>query len=321
MVGSSLVSYKKESPNCDSTRTKPISKITVHHMAGNLTVEACGDVFSSPSRQASAQYGIGSDGRIGQYVSEDKRSWASANYNNDSQAITIEVANDEIGGNWHVSDAAFNSLIDLCVDICTRYNFRLEYDGTPNGSLTRHNMFVATTCPGPYLESRFPEIVQLVNARLDGGESPVVPTPTPEPPVETNVDIFYRVKTQAHGWLSEVKNLDDYAGWQNSSVTDVAMRVSQGNIQYRVHVLGGGWLPYVSGCNINDTVYGYAGNGQVIDAIEAYYFTPDNVRPFKKVKYMVNNYPWQYDNEQGNGQDGYAGAFGVPVKELRMIIE
>lgn len=166
MSKSSLVNYTKLSPNCSSRNGARICKITPHHMAGNLTIEQCANVFASSSRQASANYGIGTDGRIGCYVDEDNRSWASANYNNDRQAITIEVANDEIGGNWHVSDKALESLINLCVDICKRYNFTLTYDGTPNGSLTRHNMFVNTTCPGPYLQSKFPYIVEEVNKRL-----------------------------------------------------------------------------------------------------------------------------------------------------------
>ena len=166
MSKSNLTNYTKLSPNCSSRNGAKICKITPHHMAGNLTIEQCANVFASSSRQASANYGIGTDGRIGCYVDEDNRSWASANYNNDRQAITIEVANDEIGGNWHVSDKALESLINLCVDICKRYNFTLTYDGTPNGSLTRHNMFVNTTCPGPYLQSKFPNIVEEVNKRL-----------------------------------------------------------------------------------------------------------------------------------------------------------
>ena len=166
MSKSNLTNYTKLSPNCSSRNGAKICKITPHHMAGNLTIEQCANAFASSSRQASANYGIGTDGRIGCYVDEDNRSWASANYNNDRQAITIEVANDEIGGNWHVSDKALESLINLCVDICKRYNFTLTYDGTPNGSLTRHNMFVNTTCPGPYLQSKFPYIVEEVNKRL-----------------------------------------------------------------------------------------------------------------------------------------------------------
>ena len=181
-----------------------------------------------------------------------------------------------------------------------------------------HKMFAATACPGAYLEGRFPEIVELVNARLDGVQA----APAPQPQAQTaEVNAYYRVRTQAHGWLPEVKNLDDFAGFEGSPVTDVAIRVDRGSVKYRVHVLGECWLPYVTGCDINDYQNGFAGEGKVIDAIEIYYYTPDDIRPYKKAKYMVNTYSWQYDNEKGQGQDGYAGVFGVPVTKLRICIE
>lgn len=160
-----------------------ICKITPHHMAGKLTAKRCGELFQDPKRIASANYGIGYDGEIVCYVDEDNRAYTSANKVNDCQAITIEVANSQNGGDWPISDASWNSLVNLCVDICKRYNFRLTYDGTPNGSLTRHNMFAATTCPGPYLESRFPELAETVNARLKEQPAPA-PEPKPETPVE-----------------------------------------------------------------------------------------------------------------------------------------
>lgn len=316
MGNSNLVTYTKLSPNMNAPRNQPISKITIHHMAGNYSLEQLGESFAKSSREASANYGIDINGNVGLYVDEANRSWASASPWNDNRAVTIEVANDEIGGNWHVSDAAFNKLIDLCVDICQRNNFRLSFDGTQNGSLTRHNMFAATTCPGAYLQSKFPEIVELVNARLDSGQA-LKPTPTPS----TNVNVYYRVKTQKHGWLPEVKNLEDFAGFEGSPITDIAIRVDKGSVKYRVHVLGGGWLPYVTGCNINDYQNGFAGEGKAIDALEVYYFTPDNIAPFKKAKYSVNNYSWQHDNERGGGQDGYAGIIGTPITKLRLYIE
>ncbi len=82
------------------------------------------------------------------------------------------------------------------------------------------------------------------------------------------------------------KNLEDYAGF-TGAVTDVAVHVSAGSVKYRVHIKGGNWLPYVTGCNINDAVNGYAGNGLEIDAVEVYYYTPDSIRPYKKAKYRV----------------------------------
>ena len=167
MSNSRLVNYVNLSPNCNAPRNNRINKITIHHMAGNLSVEQCGNIFADRNRQASSNYGIGSDGRVGLYVDEANRSWCSSSPDNDHQAITIEVANDVIGGNWHVSDVALAKLIDLCVDICERNGIdRLVFTGNASGNLTLHKYFAATLCPGPYLESKMPYIAQEVNRRL-----------------------------------------------------------------------------------------------------------------------------------------------------------
>ena len=167
MSNSKYVNYINYSPNCNAPRNNAIRKITIHHMAGNLSVEQCGNIFASRNRQASSNYGIGSDGRVGLYVDEANRSWCSSSPDNDHQAITIEVANDVIGGNWHVSDTALAKLIDLCVDICERNGIdRLVFTGNASGNLTLHKYFADTMCPGPYLESKMPYIAQEVNRRL-----------------------------------------------------------------------------------------------------------------------------------------------------------
>lgn len=135
-------------------------------MAGNLSVETCGNVFQG-ERAASANYGIGSDGRIALYVPEDYRSYASSNRSNDNVAITIEVANCGGAPDWPVSDKALEATIKLCVDICKRNDIKeLNYTGDSKGNLTRHNMFVATTCPGSYLQNRFSYIAKEVNKEL-----------------------------------------------------------------------------------------------------------------------------------------------------------
>jgi hypothetical protein len=137
-------------------------------MAGNLTIEQCGNVFAPTSRKASSNYGIGSDGRIGMYVEEKNRAWTSSNAQNDNMAVTIEVANDVVGGDWHISDKAMESLINLCVDICIRNDIeKLNFTGDKNGNLTMHKWFAATACPGAYLESKFPYIANEVNKRLE----------------------------------------------------------------------------------------------------------------------------------------------------------
>ena len=190
MSNSKLVSYTKLSPNC-SARTGKISKITIHHAAVvNASLEGMGNYFANSSAQASSNYAIDSKGRVALYVDESKRAWTSSNRENDNVAVTIEVANSKGAPNWEVSDAAYKALIDLCVDICERNDIKeLVYTGNKNGNLTRHNMFAATTCPGPYLQSKFDDIVAEVNKRLK------------------KTDVLYRVQVGAFREKKNAENL------------------------------------------------------------------------------------------------------------------
>lgn len=167
MSNSSLVSYTKLSPNYNP-RTEKISKITIHHMAVvNGSLSGVGNHFAKPSTAASSNYAIDSQGKVAMYVEEHNRAWTSSSAYNDQRAITIEVANSTGDPEWRVSDKAYETLIALCVDICRRNDIKeLVYTGDKYGSLTRHNMFAATGCPGPYLQSKFPDIVERVNAQL-----------------------------------------------------------------------------------------------------------------------------------------------------------
>lgn len=164
MSNSKLVNYKKISPNRTSPRRNKIKKITIHYMAGDLTVETCGNVFAPKSRQASANYGIDSKGRVGMYVEEKDRAWTSSSPENDNQAVTIEVANKKDGS---PSAAAYKKLIELCVDICKRNGIKkLNYTGNKNGNLTMHCWFAATSCPGAWFKKNFGKIAKEVNAKL-----------------------------------------------------------------------------------------------------------------------------------------------------------
>lgn len=143
---SGLVSHTAISPN-KSVRTAKIEGITIHHMAGALTIEQCGQIFAPTSRKASSNYGVGSDGRIACYVPENYRAWTSSSSANDNRCVTIEVANSYVGDPWPVSDAAYEALIRLCADICIRNGIKaLIYTGNTSGNLTMHQWFASTAC-------------------------------------------------------------------------------------------------------------------------------------------------------------------------------
>ena len=194
MSNSKLISYTKISPNRTSPRNHKIDTVTIHCVVGQCSVETLGNIFAPTSRQASCNYGIGADGRIGMYCEEKDRSWCSSNAANDNRAITIEVASDTKHP-YAVNAKAYAALIDLLVDICKRNGIpRLVWSTSKadrvnhkNGcNMTVHRDYANKSCPGEYLYSRHAQIASEVNKRLGSTDT----RPQPE-------NVLYRVQTGA----------------------------------------------------------------------------------------------------------------------------
>lgn len=212
MSNSLLVSYTKISPNKSSPRNHKIDTVTIHCVVGQCSVETLGNVFAPTSRQASSNYGIGYDGRIGMYVEEKDRSWCSSNAANDNRAITIEVASDTKEP-YAVNAKAYAALVDLLVDICKRNGIKELVWSTnkadrvnhKNGcNMTVHRDYANKSCPGTYLYERHAQIASEVNKRL--GSTNI--KPAPEKPsgglyrVQTGA---FKSKTNADAMLAKVK--------------------------------------------------------------------------------------------------------------------
>lgn len=186
-TNSKMVSYTKLSPNHSGQRTHSIDRITPHCVVGQLSAESICGCFSSPSRQASCNYGIGNDGRIARCVEEKNRSWCSSSNANDQRAVTIECASD-MSEPYAMNSAVYNSLVKLCVDICKRNGKKKllwlgSKDKTLNYApksdemvLTVHRWFANKSCPGNWLYARLDDLAAKVTTNLGG--SSVTPSPT-----------------------------------------------------------------------------------------------------------------------------------------------
>lgn len=176
---SPLVNCVVKSPNHSGRRTHKIDRISVHCVVGQLTAESIGNCFTSKSRQASCNYGIGKDGRVVLVVDEANRSWCTSSAANDQRAITIEVASDKTHP-YAFTNAAYEKLITLCIDICKRNGIKkllwletkeksLAYV-PKNGEaiLTAHRWFAAKACPGDWMYAREGELAARVTAALGG---------------------------------------------------------------------------------------------------------------------------------------------------------
>lgn len=178
MSNSKLVKYTKISPNRNINRKYEISRISIHCVVGQCSIETLGNIFASTSAGSSSNYGIGPDGRVGMYCEEKDRSWCTSSYDNDHRAVTIEVASDTKHP-YAVKDKAYEALLDLCEDICRRNN-KKKVIWIPNKTealkyvpakdeilLTVHQWFANKSCPGEYLLSRHEAIAKEVTKRLN----------------------------------------------------------------------------------------------------------------------------------------------------------
>lgn len=179
MSNSSLVVYQNISPNKNILENKAINRISIHCYVGQVTAQQGVEYFMSTSRQASCNYVVGYDGSIGLSVEEKDRSWCTSSFENDTQAITIEVAS-ERQHPYEITKEAYEALIELLVDICKRNGKNkllwindktkaLEYSPKPNEIiLTVHRWFKNKACPGEYLYNKHGEIAAMVTDRLSG---------------------------------------------------------------------------------------------------------------------------------------------------------
>ena len=198
-TNSPLVAHTKLSPNHSGQRTHSIDRITPHCVVGQATAERICDCFISPDRQASCNYGIGTDGRVSLCVEEKNRSWCSSSRENDQRAITIECASDT-SAPYAMNSKVYESLVKLCTDICQRNGKKkllwladktktLNY--VPKADemvLTVHRWFANKSCPGDWLYSRLSDLAAKVTAAL--GSTPMEADPAPEPAKEE----LYRVR-------------------------------------------------------------------------------------------------------------------------------
>lgn len=318
MSNSSLVNYTKISPNKTVNRNHKIDTITIHCVVGQASVETLGAIFAPSSRQASSNYGIGYDGRIGMYVEEKDRSWCTSSPSNDHRAVTIEVASDTTEP-YAVNDKAYASLLNLVTDICKRNGIKKLVWSTnktdrvnhKNGcNMTVHRDYANKSCPGTYLYNKHAEIATEVNKRL-GAET------EEKPNVSEKISVIYQVwEDVGNRWLPEVTDLTDYAGLYGKDVCCVYARLTSGNIYYKVHYKGGKWLPEVK--NRED----YA--GLYNEPIDGLMMKTDTGKTIKYAVHLRRSNRWLpfvsgYDESDFN--NGYAGILGQEIDGIKIYIE
>lgn len=273
MSNSPLVSYTNISPNQSGKRQYPITRISPHCVVGQCSIEGLGGLFANPNLEASSNYGIAADGRVGMFVEENCRSWCTSSWDNDQRAVTIECASDTYHP-YAFKDNVYQRLIELCADICERNgknklvwiadkNKALNYTPASNEILlTVHRWFANKACPGDWLMARMQDLADKVTERLQP-----VPTPTPQPKVPVNTPtknrgeyaINYRSYITNYGWMNWVGD-GELSGSQGFGVPIESIQIEGGmgqnlTIEYQLHIQKNGdsaWCKFGEVCGTLD---------------------------------------------------------------------
>lgn len=302
-TNSPLAVYTKLSPNHSGQRTHAIDRISPHCVVGQCNIETLGEWFSRASTQASSNYGIGRDGKIGLFVPESCRSFCTSSAQNDQRAVTIECASDTTDP-YRMTDEVYQSLITLCADICRRNGKRkllwiddktkaLAYEPKSDEMLiTVHRWFANKSCPGDWLYGRLGDLAAKVTALLQPAS------------------IHYRAHVQTYGWLDAVAD-GVTSGTTGEGKRLEAIKVTPPDgweLEVAVHLQGIGDKVYKGikkgkssglGSSATDPIIGTVGEGRRMEAIRIHAVKKTGG---KQLKYRVHMQgigwgPWCTDNQ------------------------
>lgn len=329
-ITKNLVSEDKYGIKCPYAM-EPVG-ITVHNTANSASADAEVSYMISNNNEVSYHFAVDENHAV-QGLPLNRNAWhcGDGNGKGNRKTIAIEICR-STSDDESLFDRAEENAAELIAALCKEYGWTTD-------DIYTHQHWNAKYCPHKTLDRGWERFLDMVREKLseDIGEPDNMPSDdnnqggddSGESCGTVYVNATYAVQLEDGTILPEVINLEDYAGIRGRKIIGIAARVDRGELKYQAHVMGGGWLPYVTGYDWSDAVNGYAGNGCVIDALRVYYSTPGDIieeAGYKKAKYRVapverDYYSWQCDDETSGGQDGYAGMIGRPIDRVQITIE
>lgn len=316
-------------------------KMIVFHSTANLDASAKNNAaFEKRTWSSNEAYVhfIAGDGIVYSVGSVGYVAWGAGPTANAIAPVQIEM---EESSDKDKQLRIYNTTIELIRDMCKKLGIAYTFEENSYTGVQTHRhiaqMNGETNHTDPWTPlARIGKTADQVAADIAHGAGKVTATTTPAKPSTTKdivvPTVTYELRQKGAGWLGAVTNfgsgLNGFAGNPGRQHDAFMAKVSHGSIKYRAHILGGGWLPFVTGADYNDTNNGYAGVfGQVIDGLEIYYITPAGEVPleawYRSQTAVRNGYLGVVcdDGTSISGYtDSYAGIFGEPLDRVQIKI-
>ena len=214
-----------------SRNGQSINGVVIHHVAGTNGLNY---VANKNARTSHPTYHIANSGAVTGIVNPERRPYSTGGAP-DPNAVAFEIDNSSTGGNWPVSPAAIESLIDVIVYHASQSpragkGFAKNKPSVAQSEffIAWHSQYKATACPGPFIMSQLDYIVDECNKRASA-VAPKPATPKPSKPAKPSIDSIAR-EVIAGKWGSGAtrKQLLANAGYDSATVQAMVNAILSG---------------------------------------------------------------------------------------------
>ncbi len=286
-------------------KSSEIDTLVIHYTGNDGdTAENNGNYFKNNVVETSAHYFV-DDTTVVRSVADKNIAWHAGDWDINCRSIGIEIA----GSTTECTGKTLENVILLAQRLMKKYNIKKD-------KVIRHYDANGKICPGFWCGSAAKDKLWKEQFWNNLDEK------TTEKKEVRKSALTYRVYADGQ-WYDEVKGLSNIAGRAKQAISGVAVKVSEGNLRYRVHLLNGDWLPWVDGYDIEDDLNGYAGiKGKVIDGLQVEFEGVGDYKATYRVRMQGEKrfLGWQYNGEKDTKQDGYAGVFGCKIDGLQITL-
>ena len=270
--------------------------ITVHNTANDASAANEINYMINNNNQVSFHYAV-DDSQIVQGIPENRNAWHAGDGNGKGNraSIAVEICYSKSGG----------ELFDKAKDLAAQFVAeKLKEKGWGLDRVRTHQSWSGKYCPHRLLDEGWSSYLNLIGYYLGKGPKPEL----------TQISINYQANIGGKNqMLPIVRDRQDDAGLTGRTIEAIWARPTQGQISYRVHLLSGIWLPFVttdSSASGSHNTDDYAGIiGREIDGIQ-----------FKgNIKYRAKLYGGNWLPEV-TGESDFAGILGRRISNFQCYV-
>lgn len=307
-----LVSSNKYNIKCPYAMTP--TRIVVHNTANDASANNEISYMKNNNNETSFHYAV-DDKEVVQGIPTNRNAWHAGDGHGkgNMEGIAIEICYSKSGGDRFIK--AEQNAAKFIAQLLKERGWGID-------KVTKHQDYSGKYCPHRTLDMGWERFLNMIRAEL--GQAQVNTPANSKEPNYTGKIIYQSYDNKKGKWLPEVNSHDtnEYAGNLGNNMGGLRAKPTYGEIQIQAHVIGKGWLDWVSSKNYskNNKTNGnsYAGiYGKNVDGVRI-----KSTQGYVTYQAHLKGGGWLEEvdsrNSDSGGANSYAGIYGRVIDAIRM---